>query len=78
MDCTADLLLIFLWEKTASGTARSKTDNIYFIPFPMLLLPVPEAVLSHTNIARIAKHCPENFTSVFKFVKLLFPKVLRQ
>ena len=26
------------------------------------------------NIARIAKHCPENITSVVKCVKLLFPK----
>ena len=28
------------------------------------------------NIARIAKRCPENITSVVKCVKLLFPKVL--
>ncbi len=27
MDCTADLLLVFVWDKTASGTARSKTEN---------------------------------------------------
>ena len=27
MDCTADLLLTLVWDKTASGTARSKTGN---------------------------------------------------
>ena len=31
----------------------------------------------HKKIARIAKRCPENITSVVKCVKLLFPKVLR-
>ena len=30
------------------------------------------------SIARIAKRCPENITSVDKCVKLLFPKVLRK
>ena len=41
MNCTADLLLTFVWDETASGTARSKTS--------VLLLTVPEAVLSHTK-----------------------------
>ena len=41
MVCTADLLLTFVWDETASGTARSKTS--------MLLLTVPEAVSSHTK-----------------------------
>ena len=41
MDFTADLLLTFVWDKAASGTARSKTS--------LVLLTVPEAVLSHTN-----------------------------
>ena len=41
MDCTADLLLTFVWDETVSGTARSKTS--------VLLLTVPEAVLSHTK-----------------------------
>ena len=50
MDCTADMLLAFVWEKTASGTARSKTDNIHSIPFPILLLTVSEAVLFHTKM----------------------------
>ena len=49
IDCTADLLLVFVWDETASGTVWSKTDNINFIPFPTLLFPVPEAVLSHTK-----------------------------
>ena len=30
------------------------------------------------NIARIAKRCPENITSVVKCVKLLFTKKLRK
>ena len=34
--------------------------------------------LTLKNIARIAKHCPENITSVVKCVKLHFPKVLRK
>ena len=42
MDCTADLLLNFVWYETASGTARSKTS--------VLLLTVPEVVLSHTKV----------------------------
>ena len=49
MDCTADLLLIFVWDETASETARSKTENIHSFPFSTLLLAVPEAVLSHTK-----------------------------
>ena len=32
----------------------------------------------HKNIARIAKRCPENITSVVKCVKLLFSKVPRK
>ena len=27
MDCTAGLLLAFVWDKTASGMARSNTDD---------------------------------------------------
>ena len=27
MDCTVDLLLVFVWDETASGTARSSTEN---------------------------------------------------
>ena len=33
---------------------------------------------SPQNIARIAKRCPENITSVVRCIKLLFPKVLRK
>ena len=48
MDYTADLLLAFVWDKTASGTARSKTETRQ-LSSAMLLLTVPEAVLSHTK-----------------------------
>ena len=48
MDCTADLLLVFVLDETASGTARSKIENIHSILFAMLLLAVPEAVSSYT------------------------------
>ena len=44
--------LTFVWDETAAGTARSKTENIYSIPFPMLLFAVPEAVSSHTKTRR--------------------------
>ena len=44
MDCTADLLLPFVWDETASGTARSKTS--------VLLYTLPEAVSSHTKARR--------------------------
>jgi hypothetical protein len=44
MDCTADVLLTFVWDETASGTARSKTY--------VWLLTVPEAVLCHTTARR--------------------------
>ena len=49
MDCTADLLLVFVWDETAFRTARSKTENRHYIPFLMMLLAVPEAVLAHTK-----------------------------
>ena len=44
-----DLLLNLVWDKTASGTARNKTENKHSISLPMLLLAVPEAILSHTK-----------------------------
>ena len=47
MDCTADLLLVFVLDKNASGTARSKTDSRQLSPFSMLLLAFPDAVSSH-------------------------------
>ena len=64
MKCTPDLLLTFVWDKTASGTARSKTS--------VVLLTVLEAVLSHTKARSrstvqsinfeqnlcLAPHCP--------------------
>ena len=46
MDCTADLILVLVWDETASGTARSKTENRQ-VSSAMLLLAVPEAVLSN-------------------------------
>ena len=33
---------------------------------------------TNKNIARMATRCPENISSVVKYVKLLFPKVLRK
>ena len=35
-----------------------------------------EAAELNKNIARIAKRCPENITSIVKCVKFLFPKVV--
>ena len=49
MDCTADLLLVFVWDKTASGTARSNIGNGMECLFSVLLLPVTEVVSSHTE-----------------------------
>ena len=53
----------------------------------MILLILPHLVLllllllppsPQKNIARIAKRCPENITSVVKCVDLLFPKELKK
>ena len=60
MDCTADLLLVILWDETASGTARSNIGNGMECIFSVLLLAVPEAVLSHKNIARSQKAALRN------------------
>ena len=49
IDCTADLLLVFVWYKTASGTARSNIGNGLECIFSVLLLAVPEAVSSHAK-----------------------------
>ena len=58
IDCTADLLLVFAWYETASGTARSNIENGMECTFSVLLLIVPEAVLSHTKTrSRSAVHC---------------------
>ena len=48
MDCIADLLLVSVWDRTATGTARSKTENRQ-LSSAMLLLAVPEAFSSHTK-----------------------------
>ena len=48
MDFTVYLLLLLLWDWTASGTARSKTNDLQ-LSSAMLLLAVPEAVSSHTR-----------------------------
>ena len=49
MDCTALLLLLLVWDLTASGTARSKTEDKQ-LSAAMLLLAVPEAISSHTRM----------------------------
>ena len=75
MDCTADLLLVLVWDETASGTARSKTESRQLSPFPMLLLAVPEAVSSHTktrsrsavqSILSLAPRCPRGSLVPYK------------
>ena len=81
MDCTADLLLVFVWDKTAG----SKLKNIHSIPFPMLLLTVPEAVLSHTktrsrsavqSIFCVAPWCPRGRLVPYKSEENQFHPVL--
>ena len=47
MDCIGDLLLVFVWDKTASGTARSNIGNGIECILSVLLLAVPGAVSSH-------------------------------
>ena len=49
MDCTGVLLLVFVWDEAASGTARSNIGNELSSLLSVLLLAVPEAVLSHTK-----------------------------
>ena len=49
MDCTADLLLVFVLDETPSGTARSNIGNGMECIFSVLLLAVPEVVLSHAK-----------------------------
>ena len=78
-------LAMFLWDNTASGTARSKTENIHSIPFPMLLLAVPEAVSSHKitrsrsavqSILYVAPRCPRGSLVPYKSEKNQFHPVL--
>ena len=57
MDCTADLLLVLVLDKTASGTARSKKENRQ-LSSAMLLLTVPYAVSSHNKTRRITSTRP--------------------
>ena len=45
--------------------------------FPVLVKTLYFGGIINQNIARIAKRWPENITLVVKFVKLLFPKVLK-
>ena len=70
MDCTADLLLVLEWDKTASGTARSKTENRQ-LSLAMLLLAVPEAVSSHTKTRRRYQLC-----SSFSVLLLAVPEAV--
>ena len=80
MDCTADLLLVFVWDKTASGTARSNIGNAMECIFSVLLLPVLEAVLSYTktrsrsavqSILNLAPCCPRGSLVPYKSAGLL-------
>ena len=70
MDCTVDLLLVLVWDKTASGTARSKTENRQ-LSSAMLLLAVPEAVSSHTKTRSRDKLC-----SSFSVLLLAVPEAV--
>ena len=85
MNFTADLLFVFVRDETASGTARSKTENIHSIPFPILLLTLLEAVLSHTKTRSrsavqstfcVAPHCPTGSLVPYKSEKNQFHPVL--
>ena len=83
MDCTADLLLVFVWDKTAFGTAWSKTDNRHSIQFPMLLLAVPGAVsykiaehISCLVTFCVALHCPRGRLEPYKNEENHFHPVL--
>ena len=67
MDCTVDLLLVFVWDETAFGTARNNIRNGMECILSVLLLVVPEAVSSHTktrsrspvqSILSLAPCCP--------------------
>jgi hypothetical protein len=70
MDCTADLLLVLVWDETATGTARSKTETRY-LSSAMLLLAVPEAVSSHTKARSRDKLC-----SSFSVLLLAVPEAV--
>ena len=85
MDCTAYLLLVFVWDKTASGTARSKTEKRHSIPLPILFLAVAEAVSPHTkmrsrsavqSIFCDAPRCPRGSLVPYKSVENQFHLVL--
>ena len=75
MDCTADLLLVFVWDESASGTARSNIGNgMECISF-VLLLAVPEAVSLNTkprsrsavqSILSLAPRCPRGSLVPYK------------
>ena len=75
----------FVFDKPASWTARSKTKNIHSIPFPRLLLAVPEAVSSHTktrsrsavqSIFCVATCCPRGSLVPYKSEETQFHQVL--
>ena len=53
MDCRSDLLLVLVWDETASGTARSNIAELSYL-VSVLFLAVPEAVLSHTKVRSIS------------------------
>ena len=85
MDCPADLLLVFVLDKNASETARSKTDSRQLSPFSMLLLAVPDAVSSHKktssksalqSIFCVIPHCPRGSLIPYKSEENQFHPVL--
>ena len=81
MECKADLLLVFVWDKTSSGTARSNIGNGMECIFSVLLIAVPEAVSSHTkvrsrsavqSILSLAPRCPRGSLVPYKIEERQF------
>ena len=73
MDCTADLLLVFVLDKTNTGTARSKTENIHSISFTMLLVTVRESNTKTKSIFFVAPCCPRGSLVPYKNEEYLHP-----
>ena len=75
MDFKADLFLVFVWDKTDSGTARSNIGKGMECIFSVFLLAAPEAVSSHSktrsrsavrSILSLAPHCPRGSLVPYK------------
>ena len=71
MNCTADLLLVFEWDETAYGTGRSNIGNGMECIFSVLLLTVPEAILSHKK-----KLGADQLCSLFTVLLLAAPEAV--